>query len=135
MCLADAQNFNLARTFDAVFAGELIEHLDDFNGFLCSARRHLTPADASCSQPRMCDISATSSTVGTATGKCIPNTPVGSAKILSDTSGEECFSSCRDLLHRSHQPECGPQKAAFAAGRLSAPRLALDTIIAVGIVE
>ncbi len=41
--VADAQDFDLERTFDTVFAGELIEHLDDFHGFLQSTRRHLSP--------------------------------------------------------------------------------------------
>jgi 2-polyprenyl-3-methyl-5-hydroxy-6-metoxy-1,4-benzoquinol methylase len=39
--LADARAFDLGRRFDIVFAGELIEHLDDVRGFLTSARRHL----------------------------------------------------------------------------------------------
>ena len=41
--LADAQNFDLGRTFDTVFAGELIEHLGNVEGFLSSVRRHLEP--------------------------------------------------------------------------------------------
>ena len=41
--LADARDFDLDRRFDVVFAGELIEHLDDVRGFLRSVRRHLTP--------------------------------------------------------------------------------------------
>lgn len=39
--LADARNFDLGRHFDVVFAGELIEHLDDVRGFLANVRRHL----------------------------------------------------------------------------------------------
>jgi 2-polyprenyl-3-methyl-5-hydroxy-6-metoxy-1,4-benzoquinol methylase len=39
----DAQALALGRTFDVVFAGEVIEHLDDFRGFLSSARSHLRP--------------------------------------------------------------------------------------------
>jgi 2-polyprenyl-3-methyl-5-hydroxy-6-metoxy-1,4-benzoquinol methylase len=39
--LGDAQDFDLGRRFDVVFAGELIEHLSCFSGFLSSARRHL----------------------------------------------------------------------------------------------
>ena len=39
----DARDFDLDRTFDVVFAGELIEHLDDVRGFLASVRRHLGP--------------------------------------------------------------------------------------------
>jgi len=41
--LADAQDFDLHRQFDVVFAGELIEHLDNVHGFLTSVRRHLAP--------------------------------------------------------------------------------------------
>jgi 2-polyprenyl-3-methyl-5-hydroxy-6-metoxy-1,4-benzoquinol methylase len=41
--LADAQDFELGRTFDVIFAGEVIEHLDNVHGFLSSARRHLAP--------------------------------------------------------------------------------------------
>lgn len=39
--LGDAEDFDLGQTFDVVFAGELIEHLSCFSGFLRSARRHL----------------------------------------------------------------------------------------------
>jgi len=38
---ADARNFDLHQKFDVVFAGELIEHLDDVRGFLTSIRKHL----------------------------------------------------------------------------------------------
>jgi 2-polyprenyl-3-methyl-5-hydroxy-6-metoxy-1,4-benzoquinol methylase len=41
--VADARQFDLGRRFDVVFAGELIEHLDNVQGFLVSARRHLRP--------------------------------------------------------------------------------------------
>ncbi len=41
--LGDARDFDLGRTFDTVFAGELIEHLDDVRGFLRSIHRHLAP--------------------------------------------------------------------------------------------
>ncbi len=41
--VADAQDFDLHRTFDTVFAGEIIEHLDNVHGFLTSVRRHLKP--------------------------------------------------------------------------------------------
>jgi 2-polyprenyl-3-methyl-5-hydroxy-6-metoxy-1,4-benzoquinol methylase len=40
---ADARDFDLGRRFEVVFAGELIEHLDDVRGFLTSVRRHLAP--------------------------------------------------------------------------------------------
>jgi SAM-dependent methyltransferase len=41
--LADACDFDLGQKFDTVFAGELIEHLDNFHGFLTSVRKHLAP--------------------------------------------------------------------------------------------
>ena len=40
---ADAQTLDLGRTFDVVWAGELIEHLSCAGGFLDAARRHLEP--------------------------------------------------------------------------------------------
>lgn len=40
---ADAQNLDLGRTFDVVWAGELIEHLSCAGAFLDGARRHLRP--------------------------------------------------------------------------------------------
>lgn len=40
---ADAQNFDLARKFDVIFAGDIIEHLEDFSGFLNSCKNHLKP--------------------------------------------------------------------------------------------
>lgn len=38
---ADAQTMELGRTFDVVWAGEVIEHLSCVGGFLDAARRHL----------------------------------------------------------------------------------------------
>ncbi len=40
---ADAQALDLGRTFEVVWAGELIEHLSCAGGFLDGARRHLVP--------------------------------------------------------------------------------------------
>jgi 2-polyprenyl-3-methyl-5-hydroxy-6-metoxy-1,4-benzoquinol methylase len=40
---ADAQALELGRTFQVVWAGELIEHLSCAGGFLDAARRHLEP--------------------------------------------------------------------------------------------
>jgi len=40
---ADAQTLNLGRTFDVVWAGEIIEHLSCAGGFLDAARHHLGP--------------------------------------------------------------------------------------------
>ena len=41
VALADAQDFQLDEKFDVIHAGELIEHLDNFHGFLQSCKRHL----------------------------------------------------------------------------------------------
>lgn len=41
--VADAQDFDLGRTFDVVVGGDIIEHLSDIGGFLRSVRRHMTP--------------------------------------------------------------------------------------------
>jgi 2-polyprenyl-3-methyl-5-hydroxy-6-metoxy-1,4-benzoquinol methylase len=38
---ANACDFDLGQQFDVVFAGELIEHLDNVGGFLTSVRKHL----------------------------------------------------------------------------------------------
>ena len=38
---ADAQQFDLGRKFDVIMAGDLIEHLEDFHGFLESCKRHM----------------------------------------------------------------------------------------------
>lgn len=40
---ADAQDMDLDREFDVIVAGELIEHLTNFDGFLRSVARHLAP--------------------------------------------------------------------------------------------
>ena len=39
--VADAQNFDLGRTFDVLLAGDILEHLANAGGFLDSARRHM----------------------------------------------------------------------------------------------
>jgi 2-polyprenyl-3-methyl-5-hydroxy-6-metoxy-1,4-benzoquinol methylase len=39
----NAQDFELNRKFDLIHAGELIEHLDNFRGFLSCAKNHLAP--------------------------------------------------------------------------------------------
>lgn len=39
--IANAENFNLNQKFDVVVAGELIEHLSNFQGFVNSVRKHL----------------------------------------------------------------------------------------------
>ncbi len=39
----DARSFDVGKQFDVVHAGELIEHIDNFQGFLASVKRHLNP--------------------------------------------------------------------------------------------
>lgn len=41
--LVDAQAADLGERFEIAFAGELIEHLTDFSGFLDGVRKHLEP--------------------------------------------------------------------------------------------
>jgi 2-polyprenyl-3-methyl-5-hydroxy-6-metoxy-1,4-benzoquinol methylase len=41
--VGDAQNFDLERKFDVIVAGDLIEHLENFDGFLKCAKSHLSP--------------------------------------------------------------------------------------------
>lgn len=38
--VGDAQNFSLNRTFDVIYAGELIEHVDNLGDFLESVKKH-----------------------------------------------------------------------------------------------
>jgi len=40
---ADAQGFSLNLTFDVIVAGDVIEHLENFDGFIESCKRHLRP--------------------------------------------------------------------------------------------
>lgn len=42
----NAQDFDLNRKFELIHAGELIEHLDNFSGFLMCAKKHLQPGGA-----------------------------------------------------------------------------------------
>jgi len=39
--VANAENFNLNQKFEVIVAGELIEHLSNFQGFLNSVKKHL----------------------------------------------------------------------------------------------
>lgn len=39
--IGDAQNFSLNRKFDVIVAGDLIEHLTNFEGFFNSVKKHL----------------------------------------------------------------------------------------------
>ena len=40
---ADAQAFSLGKQFDVIFAGDVIEHMDNLGGFLECAKSHLRP--------------------------------------------------------------------------------------------
>lgn len=134
--LADARNFDLGRQFDAVFAGELIEHLDDVRGFLTNVRRHLRPG-----------------------GRLVLTTPnafyVGNFVYRFGGHGQvhpehTCW-YCEDTLRRvleingfskveimfaGHTSPTPLRKVAtFAAQHLLPPRLALDELIAVAIAD
>lgn len=39
--VGNAENFDLKTQFDVIFAGELLEHLEDFRGFLESCKKHM----------------------------------------------------------------------------------------------
>lgn len=134
--LTDAREFDLGRKFDAVFAGELIEHLDDFRGFLANVRRHLDPG-----------------------GRLVLTTPnafyVGNFVYRFGGHGQvhpehTCW-FCEDTLRRTLQingfsevdimfaghtsPTPLRKVATFCAQHLLPPRLALDEIIAVAVAD
>ena len=134
--LADAREFDLGRRFDAVFAGELIEHLDDVRGFLTNVHRHLEPG-----------------------GRLVLTTPnafyVGNFVYRFGGHGQvhpehTCW-YCEDTLRRVLEvngfskveimfaghtsPTPARKVATFCAQHLLPPRLALDEIIAVAIAE
>ena len=134
--LTDAREFDLGRKFDAVFAGELIEHLDDFRGFLANVRRHLDPG-----------------------GRLVLTTPnafyVGNFVYRFGGHGQvhpehTCW-FCEDTLRRTLQingfsqvdimfaghtsPTPLRKVATYCAQHLLPPRLALDEIIAVAIAD
>ncbi len=134
--LTDAREFDLGRKFDAVFAGELIEHLDDFRGFLANVRRHLDPG-----------------------GRLVLTTPnafyVGNFVYRFGGHGQvhpehTCW-FCEDTLRRTLQingfsqveimfaghtsPTPLRKVASYCAQHLLPPRLALDEIIAVAIAD
>jgi 2-polyprenyl-3-methyl-5-hydroxy-6-metoxy-1,4-benzoquinol methylase len=134
--LTDAREFDLGRKFDAVFAGELIEHLDDFRGFLANVRRHLDPG-----------------------GRLVLTTPnafyVGNFEYRFGGHGQvhpehTCW-FCEDTLRRTLQingfsevdimfaghtsPTPLRKVATFCAQHLLPPRLALDEIIAVAVAD
>jgi 2-polyprenyl-3-methyl-5-hydroxy-6-metoxy-1,4-benzoquinol methylase len=129
---ADARDFDLHQTFDVVFAGELIEHLDDVRGFLTSVRHHLSP-----------------------TGRLVLTTPnafyVGNFVYRLGGHGQvhpehTCW-YCEDTLRRVLEvngferveirftghtsPTMARKIATFSVQHALPPRLAFDTIIAV----
>ena len=77
---ADAQTLDLGRTFDVVWAGELIEHLSCAGGFLDAAHRHLEPDGRSCSPPRTRSRFRTSSTGSVAGPGSTRGTPAGTTR-------------------------------------------------------
>jgi SAM-dependent methyltransferase len=134
--VADAQDFDLKRTFDTVFAGEIIEHLDNVHGFLTSVRRHLAPG-----------------------GRLVLTTPnvfyVGGFVYRWGGHGQvhpehTCW-FCEDTLRRVLQvngfsrveisfsghvsPTPLRRAVTFAAQHVLPPRLSLDTLIAVATVD
>jgi len=134
--LADARDFDLGRKFDTVFAGELIEHLDDVRGFLTSVRKQLAPG-----------------------GRLVLTTPnafyVGNFVYRWGGHGQvhpehTCW-YCEDTLRRvlavngfgrvdisftgHNSPTPARKAASFSARHIMPPRLALPTIIAVATVE
>jgi len=134
--LADARDFDLHQQFDVVFAGELIEHLDNFHGFLTSVRRHLRPG-----------------------GRLVLTTPNafyvgnfiyrfgGHGRVHPEHTCWFCEDTLRQLLVRNgfdvtklefigHASLTASRKAAsFMFQQVLPPRLALDTMVAVATVE
>lgn len=134
--VADAQEFDLHRQFDTVFAGEIIEHLDNIHGFLASVRRHLKPG-----------------------GRLVLTTPNvfyvgglvyrwgGHGQVHPEHTCWFCEDTLRRVLHVNgyssvdisfigHKSPTTLRKAAtFAIQHLLPPRLALDTLIAVATVD
>lgn len=130
--VADACDFDLGRTFDVVFAGELIEHLDNVGGFLRSARRHIAPG-----------------------GRLVLTTPNafyvgnfvyrfgGKAQVHPEHTCWFCEDTLRRVLKVNgyrdieisfshHESQTRARRAAsWSAQHALPPRLALDTIVAV----
>jgi 2-polyprenyl-3-methyl-5-hydroxy-6-metoxy-1,4-benzoquinol methylase len=130
--VADAQDFDLQRQFEVVFAGEIIEHLDNVHGFLASVRRHLAPG-----------------------GRLVLTTPNafyvgnfiyrlgGHARVHYQHTAWYCETTLRRVLtvngfrhveidyvgHASPTP--ARRLASFSFRHTLPPRLALDTIVAV----
>lgn len=128
---ADACGFELGRTFDLVFAGELIEHLDDVHGFLASARAHLKEG-----------------------GQLVLTTPNafyvgnfvyrlgGHAQVHAEHTCWYCEDTLRQVLQRNgfappeiyfsghSSPTLMRKMATFMSRLLLPPRLAFDTLVA-----
>jgi len=130
--LTDAREFDLGRTFDAVFAGELIEHLDDFRGFLANVRRHLEPGG------RLVLTTPNAFYVGNFVyrwgghGQVHPeHTCWFCEDTLRHTLEINGFSKVEIMFAGHTSPTPLRKVASFCAQAIFPPRLALDEIIAV----
>jgi 2-polyprenyl-3-methyl-5-hydroxy-6-metoxy-1,4-benzoquinol methylase len=129
--LADAQDFDLGRTFDVVFAGEIIEHLDDVHGFLTSVRRHLGPGGRLVlTTPNVFYVAGFVYRFGSH-GQVHPqHTCWYCEDTLRQVLATNGFSSA-EIFFTGHTSPSTLRKAASAtARRLLPPRLALDTLVA-----
>ncbi len=130
--LADAEDFDLGRRFDTVFAGEVIEHLDNVHGFLSSVRRHLAPGG------RLVLTTPNAFYVG-----CFVYRWGGHGQVHPQHTCWYCEDTLRHVLKANgytkvkisftgHNSPTPMRKAAtFTARHVLPPRLALDTIVAV----
>jgi 2-polyprenyl-3-methyl-5-hydroxy-6-metoxy-1,4-benzoquinol methylase len=134
--LTDAREFDLGRKFDTVFAGELIEHLDDFRGFLANVHRHLDPGG------RLVLTTPNAFYVGNFVyrwgghGQVHPeHTCWFCEDTLRHTLEINGFSKV-DIMFAGHTSPTPLRKAAsFVAQAIFPPRLALDEIIAVAVAD
>jgi 2-polyprenyl-3-methyl-5-hydroxy-6-metoxy-1,4-benzoquinol methylase len=130
--LGDARDFDLGRKFEVVWAGEVIEHIDDMRGFLQSVKRHLEP-----------------------NGRLVLTTPNafylgnfvyrlgGHARVHPEHTCWYCEDTLRralemngydqvDITFIGHSTPSRPRAAIGAMARgVLPPRLALDTLVAV----
>lgn len=132
--LADAQNFDLGRTFDTVFAGGLIEHLGNVEGFLASARRHLGPGG----QPALTTPNAfyVGNFVYRLDGHCRVH-PEHTCWFCEDTLHAVMERSDFARVEISFAGHTSPTRlrkiATYSAQQVLPPRLAMETLIAVAI--
>lgn len=134
--LADAQDFDLNRKFDTVFAGEIIEHLDNVHGFLASVRRHLKPGSwLVLTTPNVFYVGDFVYRWG-GHGQVHPeHTCWFCEDTLRHVLQVNGYSSV-DIAFSGHRSPMRLRKAAtFTAQHLLPPRLALDTLIAVATVD